>query len=141
MIGLLKGGVAVDEGRAGRGFVPHVESLEGRVVPGYGRVKIEFEVANPEVPAQVSTLPPPAADLAAPQAEANGVGLVQLPGSGESGFNRGDGTGFELAKTDKDKFEFSLVSVSTNGAGQDHGVWVGSGPVDVTVSKASPKLF
>src|SRR5262245_9517125 len=127
MIGLSGRGVEVDAPRtAGRVFVPTLEFLEGRTVPGYGKVKIDFEVANPEVPAHVSTLPPPAAGLAAPPADAGeAAGLIHLPGDGKAGFDRGAG-GFELAKTDKDKFEPYYESARANKAVLIVDVWVGA---------------
>ena len=71
------------------GFMPLLESLEARVVLSHGgKVKIDFEIANPHVPAHVSTLPPPAVDLAATPAGSDGPsGLVHVP-VGQDGFDR-----------------------------------------------------
>jgi hypothetical protein len=92
---------------ANRGFVPQLESLVARVALstwGAGKkVKIDFAVANPEVPAHVSTLPPPAVGLAAAPADANGLSdPVHVPGGDEAGFARvGVGGGWDLAKSGK----------------------------------------
>lgn len=90
---------------AAPGFVPQLEALDGRVVPSHtGKVKIDFAIANPDVPAHVSTLPPPAADLAAAPAPPDGTtGLVHFPGSGEAGFEHVwvGGAGRDFAAADK----------------------------------------
>jgi hypothetical protein len=93
---------------AARGFVPQLETLDGRVVPS--RVKIDFCLADTGVPAQLSTVTPvPAVSLVAAPAGQDGAnaltGLVNVPGSGEAGFDRVGATWFDVQKTDKDKFE------------------------------------
>ena len=89
-------------------FVPQLEALEGRVVLS-GKVKIDFEVADPGVPVQVSTVPAPAAGLLAAPADPGGAtgatAPVHVHGSGVSGFDRVGGIWVDPAKTDKDKFE------------------------------------
>jgi hypothetical protein len=95
-----------------RGFVPNLESLESRVVLSHGgKVKIDFEIANPHVPAHVSTLPPPAVHLAAapagPDGASEATGLVHVSGD-QDGFDR---------------------------------VWVGSGDDIAIKRKATPILF
>ena len=91
MNGLLSwGDESVGPRAAGtRGFVPTLESLETRVVLSHGgKVKIDFEVANPHVPAHVSTLPPPTVHLAAaPAGPDEPTGLVQVAGD-QDGFDR-----------------------------------------------------
>ena len=135
------GDEAVPPRAAGGGFVPHLESLEARLVLS-GKIKMDFAVANPDVPAHVSTLPPPAVGLApAPGGAGEAAGLVQLPG-GESGFDRGGGDWIDPAKTDKDKFEPYYAGGSASGSAHVLGVWVGVGNESpVPAAKATPILF
>jgi hypothetical protein len=92
--------------------VPQLESLDGRVVPALvGKIKIDFAVANPDVPAHVSTLPPPAVGLAAPPAGSDGLsgptGPVQVPGGSAAGFERAsDGGGWLNLKTGEKFHEY-----------------------------------
>jgi hypothetical protein len=130
---------------ADAGFVPRLETLEARVALSTWsvgkKVKIDFAVANPDVPAQVSTLPPPAVGVAPPPADADAAaGLVRVPG--RAGFDRGGGHGFDPAKTDKDKFEPYYAGGSANGSVDVLGVWVGTGvETPAATGKATPILF
>jgi hypothetical protein len=113
MIRLLGwGGESVPPRAAARGFVPQLETLDGRVVPSVSVAGIKGELtlaSGPGVAVQQRIESPPDVVLLGapgdPSDEDGAAAAAHVPGSGEAGFHRDGGTWYDIAKTDKDKFE------------------------------------
>jgi hypothetical protein len=147
MIRLLGwGGEAASTGST-RGFVPQLETLDGRVLPSVtvAGIKGEFTVASgPGVAAVVSLAPPPGAGLvAAPvdQFSLNGATApVHVPGSGEAGFVSVAGTWGEGKKV---KIDFCVADPGVAAPAGADGASGSGGTAQVPVGslKATPILF